>query len=268
MGGNKLTKTLYLIFGDVRHQQDEDLEDICQNIMYFDNNCEIIINHPTSNHPKVVLRHWVQPVNQSSFIFGVFTEFLNNTYCKTIKFDHLCLFAANQYMINRFFPLSGVNYLQYYNTPNWDFDYDGKNFSNITIGNPLIQYQTFNWDLDNLHQKLDIPTPMVSNWEFAHLTKEAVDLCYRFIQECQHIYPTRDCIQLFPGYMALKTEQPWFFPPFFGTFDPSNRANNHNWIITEQQIQQKHNEGYCSVKRVNYTKNCPLKQFIRENYQQ
>lgn len=267
MESNKLTKTLYLVFGDLRNQDDDDLADLYQNITHFDDNCEIIINHPCSNFHRSLMSHIVQPVNTSPFIFGVFTEFLDFLKEHPIEFDHLCLYSANQYMINSFHPVKGVNYFQFYNTPNWDFDYTGKDFSNITIGNPLIQYGTFNWDQSNMNEQLSVPSAMVSNWEFAHLTRETVDLCLEYIDQCKTIYPNRDCIQLFPGYMALKSEQPWSFPPFFGTFDPSNRINNHNLIITEDQIVQKYKEGYCSVKRVNYKKNCPLKQFIREKYQ-
>ncbi len=254
-------KTLYLVFGDERNQTSDDLEDICNNIYYFDKNCEIIINHPTSDHPNVKLRHIVQPVNVSPFIFGVFIDFINlplNNY----EFDHVCLFSANQYLINSFIPEKGVNYLQFYNCPMWDFKYTGKDFSNLTVGNPLIQY-TFNWDHLEMNNFLEIKDAMVSNWEYAFLTKETIDLCRKHLSDCQLIYPNRDCIQLFPGYMALKAEQPWMFPPFFGTFDPSNKINECNWIITEQQIDQKHKDGYCSIKRVNYGKDCPLKEHIR-----
>jgi hypothetical protein len=85
-----------------------------------------------------------------------------------------------------------------------------------------------------------------------------------YLDNAFDIYPNRDLIQLFPGYMALKTGQPWMFPPFFGTFDPSNRINNHNSVITESQIDQKLIENYCSVKRVGYKKDCHLKQYIKE----
>jgi hypothetical protein len=71
-------------------------------------------------------------------------------------------------------------------------------------------------------------------------------------------------ISVFPGYMALKTGQPWQFPPFFGTFDPSNRDNNFNHIIRIDQVIEKKKAGYLSIKRVDYKKSCPVKQFIRE----
>jgi hypothetical protein len=64
--------------------------------------------------------------------------------------------------------------------------------------------------------------------------------------------------------MALKTGQPWQFPPFFGTFDPSNRDNNFNHIIRIDQVIEKKKAGYLSIKRVDYKKSCPVKQFIRE----
>jgi hypothetical protein len=256
-------KTLYLIFGDSRNQNSDDLEDLCQNIKYFDTNCEIIINHPTSDHPSVKLRHVVQPVNVSPFIFGVFIDFLKYIKDYPIDFEHVSFFSANQYMIDSFFPEKGVNYLQFYNCPDWDFQYTGKNFSNTTVGNPLIQYGNFNWDPNHMNTILDIPNAMVSNWESAYLTKETIELCHKHLVDCINIYPNRDCIQLFPGYMALKTGQPWMFPPFFGTFDPSNRINNHNPIITQEQIDQKLKEGYALIKRVNYQKNCVLKEYIR-----
>lgn len=256
-------RTLYLIFGDARNQNYDDLEDLCQNIHHFDKHCDIIINHPSVNHPNVKLRHIVQPVNVSPFIFGVFTEFLKYIKENPMNFDHVCLFSANQYMINDFVPEMGVNYLQFYNCPNWDFKYTGKDFSNITIGNPLIQYDTFNWDQKGMNEILEIPNAMISNWEAAYLTKETIELCQRHLKDCENIYPNRDCIQLFPGYMALKTGQPWMFTPFFGTFDPSNKKNNHNHIITKEQINEKHQEGYAFVKRVGYNKDCQLKEFIR-----
>jgi hypothetical protein len=257
------TKTLYLIFGDARNQNYDDLEDLYQNIKHFDKNCEIIINHPSVEHPNVKIRHVVQPVNVSPFIFGVFTEFLKYIKKNPIEFDHVCLFSANQYMINNFKPEKHVNYLQFYNCPDWDFKYTGKDFTNTTIGNPLIQYGTFNWDQKGMNEILQIPNAMVSNWESAYLTKEAIELSQKYLPDCESIYPGRDCIQLFPGYMALKTGQTWMFPPFFGTFDPSNKINNHNSIITKEQIDQKLKEGYSLIKRVNYSKDCPLKEYIR-----
>ena len=36
--------------------------------------------------------------------------------------------------------------------------------------------------------------------------------------------------------------------------------------LMNEQIIEKRNEGYSSIKRVNYKKNCELKQFIRQNY--
>jgi hypothetical protein len=65
--------------------------------------------------------------------------------------------------------------------------------------------------------------------------------------------------------MILLSGQQWEFPPYFGTYDPSNKPN-YNWVITINQIVEKFNQGYFSVKRVNYPKNCELKQFIRQNY--
>jgi hypothetical protein len=259
------SKVLYFIFGDARTQSDDDLEDMCLNILHFNDKAQIIINHPTATHENVKLRHIIQPVNQSTFIFGAFIELLKYIDNHSLEFDHLCLYSANQYMINHFMPIKGINYLQFYNCPDWDYKYTGKDFTNLRIGNPLIQYGTFNWDPAGMDQILSVDGAMVSNWEFAHLTNETIKLCTQYINECIKIYPNQDKIQTFPGYMAIKTGQPWLFPPFFGTFDPSNRINGHNWIITEEQINQKFKEGYASVKRVNYTKDCPLKSYIKEH---
>ena len=72
-------------------------------------------------------------------------------------------------------------------------------------------------------------------------------------------------ISIFPGYMALMSEQPWEFPAHFGTYDPSNRALK-NQILFSEQVVEKRNAGYFSMKRVNYKRYCPVKQFIRENF--
>ena len=262
-----LNKVLYLVFGDVRNQNDEDLEDICQNIKHFDSNAQIIINHPKSSHPNSLLKHEVGVVDHSYFIFGVFIEFLNYIKDKKLDFDHVCLFSANQYMINSFYPIKGINYLQFYTTDDWDFKYTGKDYSNLTYGTPLMQYKYIDWEPERLDLLLGVEYAMVSNWESAYITKETIKLCIENLDTCLSVYPNKDRIQTYPGYMALKTGQPWLYPPFFGTFDPSNRINGHNRIITQQQVIQKYNEGYCSVKRAGYTKNCLIKEFIRSKYE-
>jgi len=255
--------TLYLIFGDARNQNDDDLEDLCQNIRHFDNNAQIIINHPTSNHTNVKLKHIVDPVDISPFIFGVFKEFLNYFSNNDLNFDHLNLVSANQYYINKFEPEIGVNYVQFYNCDDWDHHYTGKDFPAVYSGNPIVQ--NFNWDPRNLHKIVGVDNPMVSNWESMYLTYESVKLCAENLYLCDQIYPNQDRIQTFPAFMALKSGQEWRFPPFFGTFDPSNLVNKHNHIITITQVIEKYNLGYCTIKRVNYHKDCEIKQFIRNN---
>ena len=256
--------TLYLIFGDSRNQDNNDLEDLCQNIQQFDTNAEIIINHSTSSHPLVKLRHTVGPVDISPFIFGVFTEFLKYFKENDLKFDHLSLVSANQYYINKFTPEIGVNYLQFYNCNDWDHNYTGKDFPAIYSGNPIVQ--NFNWDPGNLHKAMDIKDPMVSNWEAAYLTYKTVTLCAENLYLCNNIYPNQDRIQTFPAYAVLKSNQEWRFPPFFGTFDPSNPMYHKNQIITLDQLEDKYKKEYAIVKRVNYKFDCPIKKYIREHY--
>ena len=113
-----------------------------------------------------------------------------------------------------------------------------------------------------MHKVLNVPTPMASNWEHMTLTRESMLLCKKHIDVCVELYPNQDMISLYPGFMALLTGQEWKFPPFFGTFDPS--CPNKNWILTQEQINEKFNEGYVSVKRVNYKKDCPLKTYIKK----
>jgi hypothetical protein len=58
--------------------------------------------------------------------------------------------------------------------------------------------------------------------------------------------------------------QKWQFPSHFGTYDPSNPMPR-NWIINISQIIQKHSDKYFSIKRVGYSKHCPMKEFVRSN---
>jgi hypothetical protein len=106
---------------------------------------------------------------------------------------------------------------------------------------------------------------MTANWECLTVTKEVMCLAKKHIDKAVEVYPNNDLMNIFLPYMILLSEQPWDFPPYFGTYDPSNRPN-FNWIITREQIIQKYNDGYFSVKRVNYPKTCELKEFIRQNY--
>lgn len=257
-----MSNVLYFIFGDARHQNDDDLEDLCQNIKQFDSNAKIIINHPFSNHPYAKIKHIVQPVNSSQFIFGAFVDLLAYLKNYNCDFDHLCLVSANQYFIGSFSPIKGINYIQFYNCENWSEKYNGKNFSNLYVGNPLIQPYGV-WDSSRICDFFGIENPMASNWESAYLTKKTVRLCIENIDKCIELFPDKDLMSIYPGYMALKSNQPWQFPPFFGTFDPSNKINNFNYIITEEQVKKKMIENYCVIKRVNYSKECPIKNFIR-----
>jgi len=85
------------------------------------------------------------------------------------------------------------------------------------------------------------------------------------IDSCVETYYNQDMISIFPGYMALMSGQPWEFPAHFGTYDPSNRALR-NQITFPQQVEEKRTSGYFSVKRFNYSRHCPVKQFVRETY--
>lgn len=127
-----------------------------------------------------------------------------------------------------------------------------------------LQQEYALWDNRFLYKEFGINNAMASNWECASLTKEAIIQCKSNIDICDKYYPNCDLISMFPGYMALKTGQDWKFPSFFGTFDPSCTQKNH--IITIEQVKQKKAEGYYGIKRVNYSKNCSIKNYIRENY--
>jgi hypothetical protein len=71
-------------------------------------------------------------------------------------------------------------------------------------------------------------------------------------------------MNVYVPYMILLSKQQWEFIPHFGTYDPSNpQPKNH--ILTIDQVINKRKDGYFSVKRVNYNKNCPIKKYIREN---
>jgi len=115
-----------------------------------------------------------------------------------------------------------------------------------------------------MHKELNIKNPMASNWECGVLTKEAMIECKKNMHICNKYYPNFDAMSMYPGFMALKTEQKWKFPSVFLTWDPTCYERNH--IVTLEQLKQKKSEGYYSIKRVNYSKNCNIKDFIRKNY--
>ena len=105
---------------------------------------------------------------------------------------------------------------------------------------------------------------MISNWECITFTKEVMLLCKKNLQIALRVYPNRDLMNVYIPYMILLSKQQWEFIPHFGTYDPSNpQPKNH--IITIPQVINKKNEGYFSIKRVNYNKNCEIKKYIREN---
>ena len=255
----------FVIFGHSTDHTVDDLEDMMSNINHFHDDCDFFINHPTIKHEKVRTDHMPGPLNHSSFIFGAFEKIVKELSIEEINsFDHFCLVSANQYFIDKIHFEKGTNYVQFYNTENWDDVYSGKDMDRTIIGFPL-QQPYGRWDPKDLYLKYDIETPMPSNWECLTLTSEAMLLAKENIDSCVETYYNQDMISIFPGYMALMSGQPWEFPAHFGTYDPSNRALK-NPMLFPQQVAEKRSNGYFSVKRVNYKKDCPVKQYIRETY--
>jgi len=260
-----MSRVCFVIFAHCDAQSPSDIDDMIDNISRFHKDCDFIVNHPTMDHPKIFTRHRFGILNKSSFIFGAFEEIVSKLTEDQIKsFDHFYLVSANQYFINPIIVEKNINYFQFYNTEDWSNSYNGMNTAATVSGFPLKQPYG-RWDDKNLYSVLDIPTPMASNWESGTLTQEAMLLCKKYISTAVNMYPATDLISLFPGYMALKTNQAWKYPAFFGTFDPSNRPQ-YNHVISQEQVIMKYNEEYSSIKRVNYSKDCPIKGFIRNNY--
>lgn len=259
------TKTAFIIFAHSTIHTIEDIDDMINNISYFHDNCDFMINHPNLNHPKIRMRHMPGSLNHSNFIFGALADLIKNITEEEINnFEHFCLISANQYFINNIDFKKGVNYVQFVNTEDWASNYDGKDFDKKIVGFPL-QQPYGRWDSKDLYKEYDIEKPMSANWECLTFTKEVMLLAKKHINKCLEYYPNNDMMNIFLPYMVLLSKQPWEFPPYFGTYDPSNKSN-YNWIITVPQIIEKRNEGYSSIKRVNYKKDCELKQFIRQNY--
>ena len=258
-------KTAFIIFAHSNVHGNEDIDDMIENISYFHDNCSFMVNHPNLTHDKIRTRHNPGTLNQSNFIFGALIDLIKNLSEEEINdYEHFCLVSANQYFINNIDFKKGVNYAQFLNTENWDSTYNGKDTDKTIVGFPL-QQPYGRWDAKDLYKEFDIETPMSANWECLTFTKEVMLLAKKNLNTCLEYYPNDDLMNIFLPYMILISKQEWEFPPYFGTYDPSNRPN-FNHTITKEQIIQKHNLGYCSVKRVNYKKNCELKQFIRENY--
>lgn len=254
----------FIIFAHSTVQDLNDLNDMIDNIQYFHKNCDFIVNHPSIEHPKVKVRHLPGELNKSNFIFGAYEKILKElTEEEILSFDHFCLVSANQYFINDIKFEKDINYVQFYNTETWDDDYWGKDMDKTVVGFPLNQPYG-RWDPKDLYKKYSLQIPMPSNWECLTLTKESMLLAKKNIDSCIETYYNQDMISIFPGYMALMSGQEWEFPSHFGTYDPSNR-NQKNQILTIEQVDQKLSDGYFSVKRVNYKKNCPIKKHIREH---
>ena len=260
-----MSRVCFIIFAHSLDHTREDLQDMIENIQYFHKDCDFIVNHPTIEHPKIRVRHMPGVLDQSNFIFGAYEKILKDLSVDEIRtFDHFCLVSANQYFINDIKFEKGINYVQFYNTENWDDEYIGKDMDKTVIGFPLKQPYG-RWVPKDLYKKYDIETPMPSNWECLTLTKEAMLLAKENVDSCVETYYNQDMISIFPGYMALMSGQTWEFPSHFGTYDPSNRTLK-NKILFPGQVIEKRDAGYFSVKRVNYSKHCPVKQFIRETY--
>lgn len=258
-------KTAFIIFAHSTIHTNKDVDDMINNISYFHDNCDFMINHPTLNHQKIRMQHMPGPLNHSNFIFGALVDLIKTITEEEINtYEHFCLVSANQYFINKIKFEKGVNYAQFLNTDNWVESYHGKDSDKTIIGFPL-QQPYGRWDPKDLYLEYGIEQPMSANWECLTITKEVMLLAKQHIDKCLQYYPNQDMINIFLPYMILLSKQPWEFPSYFGTYDPSNKPN-YNWVITKQQIVQKHDEGYFSIKRVNYKMNCELKQFIRENY--
>jgi len=253
-----------MVFAHSNEQNAEDLNDMIDNMKYFTNGeCDFIINHPNINHSKVRTRHYIGNLNSSNFIYGAFVEMVRSiTEEELTKFNHFCLVSANQYFINNIHFEPNINYFQFYNSPDWEKSYKGKHTERTT--NNFLQQPYGKWDSEDMFKIFGIENPMASNWECGTMTPETMMLCKENIDKSLEIYPNNDLISVFPGFMALLSLQEWDWPPFFGTFDPS--CSQKNKIITNEQIDQKYNEGYFSVKRVNYSKDCPIKDYIRSKY--
>lgn len=265
MHTNLQLKTAFIIFAHCGVQTVDDVDDLIDNIKHFHNNCDFLINHPNIEHEKIFTRHNLGELNRSSFIYGAFVDIVNKlSYDDIESFDCFYFVSSNQYFMSDIIIKLNVNYFQFYNTPDWTNSYVGKDSDKTVIGNPLIQPYGV-WDPDRLCDDLKVPTPMASNWEGAILTKESMKLCKDHIQTSIEKYPNTDLISLFPGYMALLSGQPWEFPEIFCTFDPSNKPE-YNKIVTIEQLLTKKGQGYYSVKRVNYNKDCPIKTHIRSLY--
>lgn len=260
-----MNKTCFIILAHSTIHDKSDVDDLINNISFFCENPDFMVIHPTIEHDKIRVRHMPGQLNQSTFIFGGLTKLILSLKEEEIKeFDHFCLVSANQYFINKVNFKKNVNYAQFLNTENWVETYNGKDSDKTIIGFPL-QQPYGRWDSKNLYLEFNLTQPMSANWECLTITKEVMILAKHHIGKCLEYYPNEDMMNIFLPYMILLSKQEWCFPPYFGTYDPSNKPN-YNSIITIPQIIEKRDSNYVSIKRVNYKKECELKQFIRENY--
>jgi hypothetical protein len=241
------------------------VDDLIDNIKYFHsgkNNFWVL--HPTMEHKHIKSKCEVGKLNSSSFIFGSLSKLIQNlNYEEINNSKHFCLVSANQYFINKIDAKENINYVQFFNTENWDKTYNGKDSDKTIIGFPLKQPYG-RWDEKNLYKEFEIETPMVGNWECNIITKEVMKLAKDNIDKALQYYPNTDMMGLFLPYMVLMSKQEWEFPAHFGTYDPSNRPK-FNHLTTIEQVNKLKQEGYFSIKRVNYKKECQIKEYIRKN---
>ena len=104
------TKTCFIIFAHSLLHSVGDIDDIINNISYFHDNCDFMVNHPTLNHPKIRTRHMPGILDRSNFIFGALIELFNSLTIDEIEsYDHFCLVSGNQFFINDIVFEKGVN---------------------------------------------------------------------------------------------------------------------------------------------------------------
>jgi hypothetical protein len=258
-----MNKTAFIIFAHSTVHTTDDLDDMIRNIEYFHDNPEFMVIHPNMEHPKIRVKHMPGQLNASSFIFGGLAKLIDSLTDEEIKgYDHFCLVSANQYFIGNIHFEKNINYVQYYNTENWDNTYHGKDTDKTIIGFPL-QQPYGKWDVKDLYKEYNIELPMAGNWECMSLTTESMLLTKKHLAKCLEYYPNQDMMNMFLPYMAILSGQEWEFPPHFGTYDPANKQKNR--ILNIPQVQWLVDEGYFSAKRVNYKMDCPVKTWVREN---
>ena len=97
-----MTRCCFVIFAHSTDHDVDDLEDMIENIQYFHDDCDFIVNHPNIVHPKVRVHHMPGTLNQSDFIFGAYNKILKQLSVEEIEsFDHFCLVSANQYFVDK-----------------------------------------------------------------------------------------------------------------------------------------------------------------------